>query len=255
MRDLALWLVQKQGTKGGWGYPQYREDMSNTQYAILGLRAARDCGVPVPPQVFMKLANRTLELQEQDGPKVMRTIQAPGPEGTTYVVDHGDKARGWGYLAEGPQLATGSMTTAGIAVLAICHDALTEPRRFPPYKPSVENKVRRGIQDGFAWLDHNFSVTRNPPGAAPAWHYYYLYGLERAAILGGRNLLGEHDWYIEGAKYLVGAQQADGFWRTGALGTDEYEASDVLDTAWAILFLARATRPAKPIEAPVITGD
>jgi hypothetical protein len=110
------------------------------------------------------------------------------------------------------------------------------------------------MQDAFAWLEHHFAVLYNPPSGAPAWHYYYLYGLERAAVLGGRDLLGTKDWYLEGARYLVGAQRPDGRWSTGALGFAEFEASDALDTAWAILFLARATRPAPPLPAPVVTG-
>ena len=54
---------------------------------------------------------------------------------------------------------------------------------------------------------------------------------------------------------VVGAQMPDGRWHTGVLGTKEYEASDVLDTAWAILFLKKATRPLEPVKPPVITGN
>ncbi len=119
----------------------------------------------------------------------------------------------------------------------------------------VVTLIGRAVQDGFAWLDKHFSVTQNPGPGAPNWHYYYLYGLERAAVFGGRVLLGKHDWYLTGARYLVGAQHPDGRWHTGTLGTKEYEASDVLDTAWAILFLKKATRPLEPVKAPVITGN
>ena len=90
------------------------------------------------------------------------------------------------------------------------------------------------------------------------WHYYYLYGLERAAILGGRDLVGAHDWYLEGARYLLGEQAKDGHWSTGNLGGGDvtYKASDAVDTAWAILFLARATRPSPPLRPPPVTpGD
>ena len=45
-----------------------------------------------------------------------------------------------------------------------------------------DNHVISIRKDGFAWLDVNFAVDRNPGRNAPAWHYYYLYGLERAAI-------------------------------------------------------------------------
>jgi hypothetical protein len=252
VRDMAQWLARQQQEKGGWGYPQNREDLSNTQYAMLGLRAAKDCGVPIPPMVWLRAVERALALQQQDGEKVLRTLRSPDGKGPVYKIDGGDKARGWTYT-EASNVATGSMTTAGIALLAICHDALLAPNRFSGYTKPIENQATRAIQDGFTWLDKHFTVERNAGPNAPAWHYYYLYGLERAAALAGRDLIGDHDWYVEGARYLVGRQRDDGSWHTGFLGTSEYDANDALDTAWAVLFLARATRPGKPIMPPVVT--
>ena len=252
IRDMKSWLISVQEKEGGWSYPKPREDLSNTQYALLGLRAARDCGGKVPGRVFKRVIERMLATQEQDGPKVLRSIGGTKKGDTIYKIESGDKARGWSYLTS-PFLATGSMTTSAIGCLAISHDALTEPKRSPLYDKPLENKVRRAIQDGFAWLDINFTVKSNPPSAAPNWHYYFLYGLERAAMLAGRPLIGEHDWYLEGARYLIRHQQPNGRWATGALGGKEYQASDVLDTAWAILFLKKATKPVKPIPGPVIT--
>ena len=252
VRDMATWLASQQKDTGGWGYPIHREDFSNTQYALLGLRAARDCGVKIAPTVFLKTLERALALQETEGPKVPRSLAPDRPGGTIYKINAGDRARGWPYR-ESEGSATGSMTSAGIAIIAICHDALLKPRRFPPYAKSLQNKAAQAMQDGFAWLETNWTLERNPGANAPNWHFYYLYGLERAGVLGGRNYIGERDWYLLGARYLVDEQAADGRWSTGALGTDEYEASDALDTAWAILFLKRATRPGKPLEPPVVT--
>ncbi len=252
VRDMAKWLAGQQQAAGAWGYPQNRWDYSNTQYALLGLRAAKDCGIPIDPKVWFKALNHALSFQAEDGPKVMRTIRASGKGQKDYVFDAGDRARGWGYM-EAAKNPTGSMTTAGIAILAICHDALLKPRRFRDYTDQLKNKTTQSVQDGFAWLDHWFTVTKNPGESAPNWHYYYLYGLERASVFGGRDLIGDHDWYLTGARYLVDAQKKDGRWRTGALGGDDYEASDVVDTAWAILFLARATRPLEPIKPPTVT--
>ena len=149
----------------------------------------------------------------------------------------------------------GSMTTAGIAALAICNDALLKPERWGGYTDDLERKARRSVQDGFAWLDKNWAVDKNPPAGAPAWHYYYLYGLERACAFAGRDAVGPHDWYVEGAKYLLGQQKADGRWSTGSLGSDgQIGASDLCDTAWALLFLKKATKPTVPMPAPVVTG-
>jgi len=255
VKDLADWLRRRSQAKTmTWGYPDHRDDHSNTQYAFLGLRAARDCGIKMPHAVFITAARTLMERQEKDGPKVPRIIPSPDPDASPYVIDCGDRARGWSYL-QAPFLPTGSMTTSGIAILAICHYALTRPKRAPLYDGKMERRVTQSIQDGFSWLDKNWSVTKNPPGGVDNWHYYYLYGLERAAIFGGRALVGQHDWYIEGARYLVSKQGADGRWSTGFL-ENQREVSDLIDTAWAILFLAKATRPMPPIEAPVVTpGD
>ncbi len=256
VQEIVDWLVRvRKPATATWGYPAHRDDLSNTQYAYLGLRAARDCGARIPNQVFLKGIETMLARQEQDGPKVPRIVPSPDPDASPYVIHSGDRARGWSYLPE-PPVASGSMTTAAIAVLAVCNDALLRPKRVSAYKGKAERDVARAVQDGFAWLDVNFDVTKNPGKGAPAWHYYYLYGLERAAVLGGRDLIGRHDWYIDGARYLVSKQQGDGRWSTGALGDDLYKASDLVDTAWAVLFLARATRPAPPLRAPVVTeGD
>jgi hypothetical protein len=257
VQDLVNWLVRVRQEPSTWGYPDHRDDLSNTQYAYLGLRAARDCGAKVPSIVFLKGIETLLARQEQDGPKIPRIIPGAGPSDSPYAVNAGDRARGWSYLSQ-PFLATGSMTTAGIAVLAICHDALVRPKRVEAYTSQQERAVKQAVQDGFSWLDLHWAVDKNPPDGAPAWHYYYLYGLERAAVLGGRDLIGEHDWYLDGARYLVSHQAADGRWSTRTFGGEngEYEASDVVDTAWAILFLARATRPAPPLRPPVVTeGD
>jgi hypothetical protein len=257
IQDLASWLVDVQMQDGWWRYPHTPpSDLSNTQYALLGLRAARDCGAAIQQSVFQRALMRTLEVQQKDGPKVPRIIPATKPGETEYAQGM-DKARGWNYQGTEGQFFSGSMTTAAIAVLAIARDACNKPERFSGYSNELDNKVQFAVQDGFAWLDKNFAVDKNPPAGAPAWHYYYLYGLERACAYAGRPKVGKRDWYVEGATYLVGKQQKDGRWATGALGAgDEIAASDLADTAWALLFLKRATRTMPPIPVPTVTtGD
>ena len=114
-----------------------------------------------------------------------------------------------------------------ISCLAIIHSELLRSRRY-------QNKIRtvsQAIHDGFAWLDANWAVERNP-GGNQAWHYYYLYGLERAGVLAGRRWIGEHDWYREGADFLLARQAGIGSWN-----------GSILDTAFALLFLKRSTTP------------
>src|SRR5690242_19006015 len=121
MEDVARWFGTAQLEDGWWRYPNSPPgDLSNTQYALLGLRAAHDCGVRISPQIFMKAAEATLEAQEKYGPKMKRVVPGSGKPGENdYAVDGGDRARGWCYQVGYP-LMTGAMTTAGLAVLAIC---------------------------------------------------------------------------------------------------------------------------------------
>ena len=63
---------------------------------------------------------------------------------------------------------------------------------------------------------------------------YHLYALERAGDLTGDSLAG-HDWYREGAAYLLGTQRDDGSW-------DDGSDTPVPGTCFALLFLGRATK-------------
>jgi hypothetical protein len=68
--------------------------------------------------------------------------------------------------------------------------------------------------------------------------YYYLYSLERAALLSGIALIRDRDWYFEGAMVLALSQLDDGNW-PGELTADQA----IERNAMAILFLKQSTRP------------
>ena len=120
------------------------------------------------------------------------------------------------------------------------------------YKGEFEQKVERSIHDGLAWLNHHFTVKNNPPGGQ-GWHYYYLFGLERAGVLTNKKFIGDHDWYREGADYLVDRQKDDGSWSRGR--GPRAEERMYSDTCFALLFLNRVTKePAVPIRPPVVSG-
>ncbi len=85
-------------------------------------------------------------------------------------------------------------------------------------------------KNGLAWLSAHYDIDSNP-GKGAHWLYYYLYGLERVGVLYGTEKIGSHDWYQEGAKFLLDKQGANGAWNA------EW------DTCFAILFLKKATKP------------
>jgi len=185
---------------GDFGYPGGR-DLSNTQYGALGLWAAARSGVPVANSAWAALARATLGYQGQDG--------------------------GFGYH-RGGHASTGSMTTAGVGVLAICLDALYEEGSASP----LAKRMIAARDRGLGWLASHFTVRDNP--GQGAWVAYYLYGLERVGALANVETIGDHDWYREGAEFLVRGQAPDGHWETTF-------APGIPQTCFALLFLRRAT--------------
>jgi hypothetical protein len=207
---------------GAWTYDMDKAtpaDNSNSQYALLGLNAASEAGIPVRPEVWVRARNYWEDVQRRDGAWGYMPPQTPGDD------------------------ATASMTCAGISSLVI-----SGLKRFEGQEvllPSGEIKncghggVNINLQRGLDWLATHFRVSENF-GREQQWHYYYLYGLERAGRLTGQRFLGEHDWYREGAEYLIHRQDnLTGQWT----GAGNYEDRPVVATSFALLFLAKGRAP------------
>jgi len=244
------------GDKDCWSYPRDRSgDHSNTQYAILGLRSAQRCGVNVRREVWestwVKVIEHFLSIQEKDGPKRRRwkLIEDSKYGYVSYkpMTAVPDLARGWAYgagvdpKAESSQhiyATSGSMTTVGVASLLIGLEGLIGIRSG---KLNARRRahIEKAARDGLAWLDLHFTVEKNPGHPQGEWLYYYLYGLERAAVLAGVRNLGQHDWYREGAQFLIDHQDGDGRW------THKSSCGDLAPTCFALLFLTKATVPGR----------
>ena len=285
------WLVENQAERGLFRYPGYPgglpgapagfgfpgrgggealsgpEDMSNTQYVLLALWAGARCGYEVDPKALHRMATRLLEWQQAQGPRRVRERDPrPPPQGpnarygNAEAPEMTDYARGFGYTPGEPP--SGSMTTAGLSSLAVVKAMLEETGTLDP---TLGRRLDQAMWDAIAWLSWRYSITQNPPSLGPRWHYYYLYGLERACVIVGKKTLGRHDWYTEGARLLVDAQEGDGRWaplafgggprRPGGLGNVRAPAAssgmDLLDSCFALLFLERAALEPK---APVLPG-
>ncbi len=208
--------IKKQRDGGASG------DNSNTQYASLGLRACFDAGIIIPEESIQLAVKWLIEsMHAADGAGDDKT-------GKGAVVSGGEtpaKAQGWSYKGADEGKAYGSMTAGGVGALTI-YD----------YMLKKDWKKDQNVKNGLAWLGKNFSATANP-GRGNAWLLYYLYGIERAGVLYGTDKIGDHDWYVEGAKYLLSTQGADGSW---AVSGGEHP---TWDTCFAILFLKKATKP------------
>jgi hypothetical protein len=194
-------------------------DNSNSQYAALGLRACFDAGVTLPEGVVLLAVKWWRESQFRDkkeDKKVATTLSLSG------------KIEGWNYKDEASQPDQPpyhAMTAGGVGALVI-YDYMLDR------KWKDDSFVKAGVN----WLTVHYLMYIG--------NTYYLYALERSAILFGTEKIGDHFWYAEGAAALINAQSADGSW-----GKDTDWFNTTWDTCFSVLFLRRATRPL------VATGD
>jgi len=218
---------------GGGGRRFTREpDSSNSQYAVLGLRAAVRLGVSVNEQSWLGVVRHFAQHRERKGKRGVVSIVY---EGEVQPKDERvPLVAGFTYKADSPH-PWGAMTCAGIASLCIARDELRRARSTR-LTGGVEREIEAMILGGWAWLDQHWAMDRHPLHPGGRWHPYYLYSLERAGLLSGVKRVGGKDWYLEGAAQLLARQHDDGSWREGG---DKH----VVPTCFALLFLKRATAP------------
>ena len=97
-------------------------------------------------------------------------------------------------------------------------------------------EVEKSVDRALEWLGKHFSVRVNPGDDPRAFLLYYLYGLERTGRLTNHRFIGQHDWYREGADWLINLQEdISGFWRGTGLGENDSH----IGTSLALLFLAK----------------
>ncbi|MCA8949234.1 MAG: hypothetical protein KDE27_07015 [Planctomycetes bacterium] len=218
-----------------------RYDTSVQQYGLLGLAAARQCGLTVDGAKFAAAGRQLLAVQCARAPGGRRAhrivtqtaLRAAAGDPVTGREVH-SPGRGFAYVdADEPPF--GSMTAAGISGLLLARDGMAGTGHTDR---SLERQLERAIDEGFAWLARELSFRCNPgfPERSRFHWYYWLYCLERSCQLADIAHLGDRDWYYEGALQLLAQQQKNGGFRAGGAADLQIDA-----TCFAILFLARAT--------------
>lgn len=246
---IANYLLEHQLENGGWNYPDIRErpnsigDTSVTQYACLGLWAADRAKIAIPKEAWVKVLNWHARVQSNDG----GFAYAPGFNG-----------------GDGEGRPTLNMTVNGVGSMQLAFMHLA-PGFLPLQETAPRNEsgepARFGVLEKLEISGEQqqarvaADASRIPPEAVPAirrayqwvtvryrvensesnFKLYYYYSLERMASLINAPMIGSHDWYNECAEALLRTQAADGSWKMST-----YNGADI-DTAFAVLFLARAT--------------
>ena len=181
----AMWLVQAQGSHGGWSYNSLngsagRYDLSNTQMAILALWQAELGGVEIPDSVWQRAQKLYYDLQQANG-SWNYGQGAPG-------ADIGGRHAGYG-----------SMTAAGLASIYIIADMLDLNSGCPcrgGKSSSDRSDLNRRMEPALKWLSDNFKVNDNPgleSRQGGSWPLYWMYAAERVGIAAGFKYFGSHD--------------------------------------------------------------
>jgi hypothetical protein len=185
-------------------------DNSNTQFALLALWVARRNGMPAD-KALERVASRFRGTQHKSG--------------------------GWPYdnrpvgAELKPSQPTATMTAAGLLALAAANGLTADKGVKGDF--NKDPVVTAGLVA--------VSVSIGEPGqprdklllASPGKSYYFLWTLERMAVIYNLKTIGGKDWHRWGVELILANQQADGGWR------GEF-AEGGCDTCFALLFLRKA---------------
>lgn len=200
------WLLAALGDRRAWRYNMQSRDWDNscTQYGVLGIWAAARAGFEPGEEFWITMSKHFRDCQNADG--------------------------GWGYTRSA---SSANMATAGLASMFLVFDmhhgksfySAENPRTFTEGEAA---EVLRCIQRGMTWLG---KATGSKNTA------YYLYGIERTGVAGGRKYIGGEDWFAGGSQTVLTAQQPNGLIPLGRYG------GTVVGTSFCTLFLVYGGAP------------
>jgi len=197
------WLLAALGDRPGWRYTMQATNWDNscTQYGVLGIWAAARAGLEPGDKFWQTMSKHFRGCQNADG--------------------------GWGYMTGSS--STANMATAGLASMFLVFDMYHGKNYYQADSPRTFTEgeaaeVLESIERGMQWL-----------GKARGSGGYYLYGIERTGVAGGRKYIGGDDWFARGALEVLQGQQADGS-IPGGYGS-------VINTSFCTLFLVYGGAP------------
>ncbi|CAN5281658.1 DUF4159 domain-containing protein [soil metagenome] len=217
------------GKLAGWGYPHEGRmfvDGSNTQYAILGLYAAKQAGVKIPDEKWKAIRDLYLECEKDESPTSAFWRYSLGQEGGQYQPSF-------------------TMTVAGTCGLIVAGMGMNESQQGLDENTGIAVKcglyaTNSPVAKGMNWIAARFRWEK--VDAAKMSVLYNVYGIERLGRLSGQRWIGKVDWYREGCKFLLEDEryQRDGYWQREDMVADK---EPVIATSFALLFLSKGRTP------------
>lgn len=225
IEENVRWLqanAVRGGAANGWGYPSPQvADHSNTQYALLGLYAAKTAGV----QIDDKLWNDIIAFYT-------------GTQRPT-----GDGAGFWPYWGANDVDPSFTMTVAGTCGLLIANMGLGRSEQQLNEQTGVAAACGKysendALAKGMKYVASRFAFVQ------PSVLYNY-YGIERLGRLSGQRFIGKHDWYRAGCEKLVRMQDPEGnfVYRDGKAVGRGIDGHPIIATSFSLLFLSKGRTP------------
>jgi hypothetical protein len=181
----------------------FKGDNSNTQFAIIAMWVARRHGVKVDQCLIL-------------ADKGFRASQVKTGE---WGYDYPDK----GEPVDTNHYSYPAMTCSGLLGLALGQGVVPNPKDL-----HKDPQVQLGLK-----VLAN-ALTADPPAPGKKDNAcYFLFSMERVAVIYNLPKIGDHDWYAWGLRKLLASQASDGSWSAGFH-------TDAADTCFALLFLKRA---------------
>lgn len=235
LKANAEWLIKTARRDGkrivGWSYPfsdnqLERADASNTQYALLGLYAAKTAGVKIADEDWKAIQKLYLDTQISE------------------TKDTGS----WSYI-EKDKKGSFTMTTAGVCGLLIARMGLDESGQGLDPTSGVAKECGKypeneAVRKGMNWIGEKFAFRLKGSDTST---FYNVYGIERVGRLSGQRFIGRSDWYRDGCEFLLKEQKPGGEWSSaeeeGAFDSGSLKGVNVISTAFSLLFLSKGRSP------------
>jgi hypothetical protein len=199
---------------GGFGYGSHgRPDLSNSQWALMGLDAA---DLPKSDPVWDNAIIFTTRCQHHEA----NDMSWAGEDGGFVYTPAGGTSRG-------------SMTSAGIWSLILSGKDVTDPQ----------------VQAALDWVAANYTWESHP-GYGTGYLYYYYLSMAKALTMSRRTMIGGHNWYQDLREELISRQRYDGAWVGSSTGMENISS---LATSYALLALeTRELAPGQDLEMVII---
>jgi hypothetical protein len=264
---IIAWLVDRQDEWGGWGYFERRaSDISQAQYGCLALWLANFKGFKIPGKAAADAAAFFAASQNADG--------------SWYYQVLGPQANLGGTTIYASRVAAGASSCYALSNLLELDRSQLKSRlvkmsaekieELPPSVVEVFEGREEAAVGGLDGVEYNKGRLDNAKSKADRWfaanykvdtefwNYYFHYGYERYVTfyeLQNGPIPHQQDWYDRGVRYMKQQQLGNGAWPNETSLAPE--ATEAINTAFAILYLTRSTRNiiGQPIGGALEVGE